>query len=717
MRIAPLGQNALARARLWLRVISDSFVILMPLTFLGLTALLMQHFPWGAYREAMTLFWGENWSAHLELLVQATHGILGMVLAVLVATFLARRLLRSPFNEPEIPSVIVGILAVINFMLMVLARPSMAEGLGRAGMLQGIVIGIATAELLLLMLRWRWFRGSDKLYGADAVYYHAIQMAPSFIATGFVMFFLIQLIETLPAVPPNVLLPVVLWAQQQPIDAVWILSPIATLFNQIPTFLGIHGAHILDTYGLSLFAPAGSPYTNTLFWRPAFNHFTLMGGAGATLSLIIAILMTVKQGHQSRIAKLSVVPAIFNINEAMLYGLPLVLNGLYWVPFLVVPLMLTLLTVAAAEVGFVSFLSNDIAWTTPPLYSGWLMTGSWRGVALQVVEIGLGVAMYLPFVRAAEAARKQREIAATSATVKQIEKDCQKFGKYFIRHDQDGFIAKGLLADLREAFKSHDGALRLAYQPKHDKAGRVVGVEALIRWTHPLYGPISPVVIIALAENGRDIHTLGLWALKQACECKVRWNQAGYQALSMAVNVSPLQLEDFELTRKLEKIIYKTGLQSSEIELEITESAVLPDSQVVERTLQRLIDMGLRLSMDDFGMGYSSLLYLRRFQVHSIKIDGSLTRDVLSNSTNADIIRSIVALGKSQKVEVVAEYVETREQREMLLDLGCDIFQGYYHSPALPEAQCLAYFSKNHAAESSDSGCEEKMPLAPVQQA
>ena len=119
--------------------------------------------------------------------------------------------------------------------------------------------------------------------------------------------------------------------------------------------------------------------------------------------------------------------------------------------------------------------------------------------------------------------------------------------------------------------------------------------------------------------------------------------------------------------------------------------------------------------MDDFGMGYSSLLYLRRFNVHSIKIDGCLTRDVLSNRTNADIIRTIVALGRSQNVEVVAEFVETLEQRIRLAELGCDVFQGYYHSPALREQQCALYFAQNHDVQTqpSENG-EVGRQLAPV---
>jgi EAL domain-containing protein (putative c-di-GMP-specific phosphodiesterase class I) len=178
----------------------------------------------------------------------------------------------------------------------------------------------------------------------------------------------------------------------------------------------------------------------------------------------------------------------------------------------------------------------------------------------------------------------------------------------------------------------------------------------------------------------------------------------GYQALTMAVNVSPLQLEDIALASMVEKCLRDNGLSPSEVELEITESAAIPNNQTVEQTLHRLSEMGIRLSMDDFGMGHSSLMYLRRFHVHAIKIDGSLTRDILLNSTNADIVRTIAALGRSQKTEVVAEFVETLAQREKLMELGCDIFQGYYHSPALNEAQSQDYFSRHPCVADSAHG-------------
>jgi EAL domain-containing protein (putative c-di-GMP-specific phosphodiesterase class I) len=258
------------------------------------------------------------------------------------------------------------------------------------------------------------------------------------------------------------------------------------------------------------------------------------------------------------------------------------------------------------------------------------------------------------------------------------------------RHDQIGLIARGLLSDLQTDIANN--ALKLAYQPKHALDGRVVGVEALLRWPHHRYGALSPAVAITLAEDSGDIHALGLWVLEQACACKARWNQQGFDQISMAVNVSPMQLTAAEFVPRLAAILKMHGLNPNEIELEITESQHIPNTLVVDAALRDLSDLGILLSMDDFGMGYSSLLHLRRFRLHAIKIDGSLTRDILSNTASADIIRTIAELGRTQNIDVIAEFVETKTQRDFLGELGCDCFQGYFHSPALAESECPDYF-------------------------
>ena len=350
-----------------------------------------------------------------------------------------------------------------------------------------------------------------------------------------------------------------------------------------------------------------------------------------------------------------------------------------------------LISLLALQFGFITIYETAVvSWTTPPLLSGWLLTESWRGVALQILLIALSTVCYIPFVRKAEEKRHQHAMEAFQLTTDTIIKVGNTKQKIVTRQDKVGMIARDLAVDMQNAIRQN--SLTLVYQPKHDRQGHIVGVEALLRWTHPRYGFISPIVIIAVAEDSELIHHLGRWVIKQACACKARWNNAGYKALTVAVNISPLQLTDKDLPFYITKYINDYGIEAEELELEITESSEIPDTNLTDLILQQLVETGVHLAMDDFGMGYSSLLYMRRFQVNAIKIDGSITRDVLVNDTNADIVRTICSLGKAQKVHVVAEYVETKEQREVLSEMGCDIFQGYYHSPPIAESDCQNYF-------------------------
>lgn len=678
----------------WMHAVRDAFITLMPLTFLGLVALLLQQISWGPCALVMEHLLGFGWQGQLSHVIEATHGMFSPLLSVLVAIHLARRIPKVYGDMPEIHPVFLSISAFANLMLFAVSDASVGKVIGNGGILLGIAVGMATTELWHVLLRSPVLRMARIPYDTEINFYYALRLTPVMVLTGICMFVVAQLWAMLPAFPKHALAPLVWWAQTTgPMDPIWILSTAATIANQLVWFFGIAGGNMLDLYGVDLFSPAGFPYTNALANRPLFDHFVLLGGSGATLGLIFAILLTVKHGPQRRVAWISSAIAAFNINESMLYGLPIVLNLTYFVPFLGIPLVLNWVAVEAVQSGWLTLHVEKLNWTTPPLLSGWILTESWHGVALQIFSIGLSTLLYMPFVRSAEARRAKSEAKAFKETLEVIVVEGQSGKSLVKRHDHVGMIARGLMADLRVDLKADIGACSLVFQPKHSsKDGSLVGVEALVRWKHARHGQISPMAMILLSEDSKDIHGVGKWVMSKACECKARWNRMGYKNLVLSINVSPLQLTDPEFPENLRRALGFYTLDMSEIELEITESAGMPDDAMVDQTLHRLVDMGVHLSMDDFGMGYSSLLYMRRFPMYAIKIDGSVTRDVLTNRTNADIIRTIVSLGKSQHVHVVAEYVETEEQRDYLAQLGCDVFQGYLYSAPLSEESCQLYF-------------------------
>ena len=684
----------LKRVHLWMIAIRDSFITLLPVTFFGVIAILVRDFPLPAYQSMMTGYWGAAWQEHLQLIIDATHGLFGVTLCVLLSIYVAHGL-RRPGSE-DLPTLMLGISGLTNFMILAFARgPLTSHSLGHDSILIAIGVGIFSAEALRWAAETRWLNPLRMPYDTDPIFYHAFRLTMPFIVIGLAVAAAAFGFGLLPAIEPSPWHYLIEMAQSHGGGA-WWLSSIAVLINQIVWFIGSHGGHFLDAYATSLFSPWGTAYDSTLASRPMFNTFVLLGGSGATIGLLLAIAIAAREGPSRKVAQLSILPGIFNINETILYGLPVVLNPIFLLPFIAVPLLLNLLSLAVVNLGFMEILPVIIPWTTPPIISGWMLTGTWHGAVFQVVEICLSTALYLPFVRKVEAGRVSEQFRKLAETTDAILAEGRARVLVVRRQDQIGLMARGLLSDLRADLASQK--LKLAYQPKHALDGRVIGVEALLRWPHRRYGDLSPAMAISLAEDSGDIHALGRWVLEQACACKARWNEQGFDQISMAINVSPMQLTDHEFVPCLAGILKKHGLRPDEIELEITESLHIPTTLVVDAALRDLSELGIRLALDDFGMGYSSLLHLRRFRVHAIKIDGSLTRDVLSNTASADIIRTIAELGRAQDIDVIAEFVETQAQRDLLGEFGCDCFQGDFHSPALDEAECPDYF-KSHRQE------------------
>ncbi len=249
-----------------------------------------------------------------------------------------------------------------------------------------------------------------------------------------------------------------------------------------------------------------------------------------------------------------------------------------------------------------------------------------------------------------------------------------------------------LEADLRGAMEH--GELSLHYQPQVDlHSGALVGLEALLRWTHPVRGNVAPNAFIPLAEECGLIVELGDWILDTACSDIRQWQDAGLAPRHTAVNISAVQLSRGRLLESVTRALDKRGVAPALLELEITESFVMLERELSFQSLADLRALGVQLSIDDFGTGYSSLSYLQQLKVHKLKIDMSFVRDMMSNSGNAAIVKAVIALGKSLGLEVIAEGVELPEQARYLRDLGCDVMQGYLISKPLPADAITAFLT------------------------
>jgi diguanylate cyclase (GGDEF)-like protein len=223
--------------------------------------------------------------------------------------------------------------------------------------------------------------------------------------------------------------------------------------------------------------------------------------------------------------------------------------------------------------------------------------------------------------------------------------------------------------------------LLLHFQPQVSlQSGNIVGVEALVRWQHPEMGLLSPAMFIPLAEENGLIVAIGKWVLHTACAQAKAWQNDGLTPVRIAVNISGRQLEQGDIVQEVHAVLEDTGLDPAYLELELTESSVMKRAERAVKTLDALRELGITIAIDDFGTGYSSLSYLKRFPVDRLKIDRSFVRDIPQDAHDVALARSIVALGHSLNLSVIAEGVETEEQRELLTSIGCDEMQGFLYS-------------------------------------
>lgn len=237
--------------------------------------------------------------------------------------------------------------------------------------------------------------------------------------------------------------------------------------------------------------------------------------------------------------------------------------------------------------------------------------------------------------------------------------------------------------DMRTSLRQND--FILYYQPQFDNQNNLTSAEALIRWNHPILGLINPNDFITIAEESSLIVPLGNWILTEACEQLKQWQSSPlYKHLSLSVNVSAKQIWQKDFVRDIKRTVSQSRINPAKLKLEITESVLLHDINEVTQKLHELVDFGLTFSLDDFGTGYSSLSYLKKLPINEIKIDQTFVRDLLIDKFDLIMVKSIIDLGKNFNLSIVAEGVENQEQLDILKDLGCNIYQGYYFNRPVP---------------------------------
>jgi len=298
------------------------------------------------------------------------------------------------------------------------------------------------------------------------------------------------------------------------------------------------------------------------------------------------------------------------------------------------------------------------------------------------VTASIGICMYPADAQDEQSLMKNADIAMYHAK----EEGKNTFMFYSEKTNVHSFERMALETSLRRGLEREEFFLH--YQAKLDlHTGRITGVEALVRWQHPELGMVSPGQFIPLAEETGLIVPIGRWVLNTACAQNVAWQREGLPPLRMAVNLSARQFADEDLLKNIAAALEESGMRAELLELELTESMVMQNADRAAKVLAAIKQLGVRLAIDDFGVGYSSLSHLKRFPIDTLKVDQSFIRDIPQDPDDKAITEAIIAMGKSLNLTVVAEGVETLEQETFLREHACDETQGYYFSRPIASDQ------------------------------
>lgn len=683
---------------IYARAVRHGLTLAIPFLIMGSFALLLTNFPLGVYQDFIRTWMNGAASAILETLYQISLGSLALVLTVTIS------ISYGHLTETD-QLFLYPIVAVCSYLAFCGGIENQSDYIFNAEwVFTAMVITLLSCVLFhkILKLGHRFERlhttGADYLFNISIQCLIPVILVSLFFAvTGYVLrvawdssnitnfgsYLFLKLFDKISGNLFGILLYVVM--------------------THLLWFMGIHGTNTLEAVSRHLFEQnveinqslvlAGHIPTE-IFSKTFLDTFVFIGGCGTALSFVLALYIASKQSHNRKMSFVALPSALFNISEIAVFGFPIIFNLTMLIPFILTPVILTLISASAIKTGLVPAVTQSVEWTIPVLLSGYQATGSVSGSLLQLFNLLVGVFIYMPFVRRSE----KQETGKFKQAVRQMEQDMAAGERdgvipaYLSHKYPYYYYAKTLSMDLTNAMKR--GQLQLFYQPQISSQGELHGMEALLRWNHPVTGYIAPPVLIRLAHESGILNELGYSLLDRACLDAQAIQNSVSNNICLSINISPKQLQDPGFFDKTLEIVRQYPLERIHVVLEITERAAMELSAELKKKMEYMKEQGLEFSLDDFGMGHNSLVQLQEGCFNEVKIDGNLISQLPNNKSTREIISGIVQMSQNLNCRTIAEFVETEEQRDMLLSLGCVIYQGYYYSKALPPEEFLEYISR-----------------------
>lgn len=681
----------------FLSSIKKAFSTLIPIFLLGSICLILLNFPIPTVQNFLKTTLQGSINEILFLIYNATFGLISLYVIIALTYYYAKSLIKG--NN------ILLILACINslgayiislglnqiFLNAANADVVLFSDLGFTNIFSALIISFVSTRIFVLVSTF--FLNRKKISASSSLDYKYSMVSLVAIMVNFTMagLFNLLLVRGFHVGNLNELIILIL---SKPFDYLgnnFFSALLIILFQTFLWFFGIHGSNALETVQSRVFSDSG-----LILSKNSFDTMVLMGGCGAVIGLVIAILIFYKYKAKRKLMKGASVFMIFNVNESVVFGLPIVSNPVYFIPFLLAPVVTLSTTYLSMKFGWVPIADNVVQWTTPILFNGYQATGSIAGVFLQIVNVILATAIYTPFVLLDNKLFKH-QFKEINNKMLNIVVDAEKKGDPVSFYSQPNYIssfAKEMAMELRQSMENR--TVKLFYQPQSDKEGAVVGCEALLRWNYQQTEHIYPPVVIALAKEEGIFEELTEYIIDEAIIMAKSLNTLYGDKVPLSINLQVHQFCDFAFMKRLVDKLKDNEILPFSFGVEITEEEKLLEYTDIENIFKFLEDNKVFVSLDDFSMGQTSIAYLQHMRFKFVKIDGNLIREVVDNGRSRDIIKNVAQLGSKLNYHILAEFVETNEQKHILDNLGCSIFQGYLFSKAIPEDEFIEYVNINN---------------------
>lgn len=674
-----------------IETIKESFSFLTPVFLIGAFALAIQSFPITAVRGLVATVLDGKVYDFLEVLYHATYGFTAVYLVFIFSC------LNSHTEEVHTD---IRVISVISTTICYFASLGSAVLNGEVSLMRytnmaNVFSALLTAVLynkLFFLLYHKMTRNREDAY--STTFTRGIHCVPIVCICAGISVLGAELISICEGIYNfNDLVVALLGKPFETMGATFLGGFLIMFCESVLWMVGIHGSNVFDTLltsETSVFAFGNGGIMN----KPFLDTFVLMGGCGTTLCLFAAILLFSRDKRMRRLTRLAGIPLVFNINEILVFGIPIVFNPIYLIPFVATPLVSYTISYLAMSAGLVPPIINDsVHWTTPVIISGYQATGSVAGSILQLVMLVVGTFIYMPFVRKADRIAVENEEKCLQCLTDICRKAEAEKQPYRLNH------VSALLSSFEENLFNklnsdiEAGTVAINYQPQV-RDDRIVAAEALLRFQYREGKAVYPPLVVEIARNRGVFEELSKVICQRALTDLHKIQQITPD-FAVEVNLRIELVMDESFRKWLIQEVENAKVTPNTFGIEITEDANISDADVYQVAFEQIKRSGIRVFMDDFSMGNTSITILQKNYFDFVKMDGSLIRN-LDNERTRSIVASIIQLGQRLNFRVIAEYVETEEQKEQLLAMGCDTFQGYLYYKDMPVENLVVLLEKEN---------------------